>query len=48
MISIRKLEVEGLESQSHCLFSRQNALRKFKSPRGGWAHFPGLNFENWP
>ena len=38
-----KKEHEGLESQSHCLCLLQNALWKFKSPRG-WAHFSGLSF----
>ena len=39
-----KFQVEGLESQDHCLFSLQNALWKFKSLRG-WAH--SFRFSFW-
>ena len=35
--------MEGLKSQNHCLCSLQDALRKFKSPRG-WTRFSRLNF----
>ena len=42
-----KLQLEGLKSLSHCLFSPQNCIRKFKSPRG-WAQFSRSNFESWP
>ena len=42
IVSIRKIWIEGLKSQTHCLSSLQGALWKFKHPRG-WAHFSRLN-----
>ena len=44
MISIRKIQREGLESQNRCLFLLQDALEEFRSPRG-WADFPDGLFE---
>ena len=38
-----EFQIEGLESQNHCLRSLQNALWKFKSPRG-WPNSSRLNF----
>ena len=48
VIPIRKIKIEGLESQNRCLCSLRNALWKFRSPRG-WAHFLQIwTFENQP
>ena len=41
--NLQRSQIEGLESQNHCLFPIQSALWEFKSPRG-WAHFSRLNF----
>ena len=38
-----ELQIGGLESQNHCLFSLQDALWKSKSPRG-WTHLSRLIF----